>query len=552
MNLSGWILKKTGWTFKVNLEMPDKCIIVIAPHTSNWDFILGELGIHSVGMKAGFLMKDTWFFFPVGQLMKALGGIPVNRRQHGNLTQSIVEAFNATPRLAIGVTPEGTRSANPNWHKGAIFMARKGSNKEDIRAYIIQEFGYDLSRTCDQIRPTYHHVESCQQTVPEAITAFLEGTNFEDVIRTAVSLGGDCDTLTCIACGIAEAFYDVPKEMLLECKKRLPDDMLEVITRFMDCRKSSFHDPFLAGNELIEEAIDRFYMDSCKKNLVGVLEAIRQRMHADGHFMFPVVSSDDGKSFAFRTVQTKDGKEWVAAFTSPAEHEKGEPSEIVSNFIDIMLKEALTSDHSGFIINPWGKSFMLAKELIQMIFKADGDVEYTVPDDALTVDLLEDGSYLKKAIEICNRNRTQMNMLKLMKILRDSWVWVPCNAVMSETDNDAVLKMIQEAEENGGLDKLVGKTITNQDQIRMVPDILQNGDEFFFPVFSTAEDMGKYGESFSKVQRHFLEAVNLARNNKKKVTGIVINAFTEPFVMPMELLDIIAEMDSAIENPENE
>ena len=456
-------------------------------------------------------------------------------------------------RLTAEVThnhPEGIKGAEAT--ASAIFMARKGSNKEDIRAYIIQEFGYDLSRTCDQIRPTYHHVESCQQTVPEAITAFLEGTNFEDVIRTAVSLGGDCDTLTCIACGIAEAFYDVPKEMLLECKKRLPDDMLEVITRFMDCRKSSFHDPFLAGNELIEEAIDRFYMDSCKKNLVGVLEAIRQRMHADGHFMFPVVSSDDGKSFAFRTVQMKDGKEWVAAFTSPAEHEKGEPSEIVSNFIDIMLKEALTSDHSGFIINPWGKSFMLAKELIQMIFKADGDVEYTVPDDALTVDLLEDGSFLKKAIEICNRNRTQMNMLKLMKILRDSWVWVPCNAVMSETDNDAVLKMIQEAEENGGLDKLVGKTITNQDQIRMVPDILQNGDEFFFPVFSTAEDMGKYGESFSKVQRHFLEAVNLARNNKKKVTGIVINAFTEPFVMPMELLDIIAEMDSAIENPENE
>lgn len=456
-------------------------------------------------------------------------------------------------RLTAEVTHnhlEGIKGAEAT--ASAIFMARKGSNKEDIRAYIIQEFGYDLSRTCDQIRPTYHHVESCQQTVPEAITAFLEGTNFEDVIRTAVSLGGDCDTLSCIACGIAEAFYDVPKEMLLECKKRLPEDMLEVITQFMDCRKSSLHDPFLAGNELIEEAIDRFYMDSGKKNLVGVLEAIRQRMHADGHFMFPVVSSDDGKSFAFRTVQTKDGKEWVAAFTSPAEHEKGEPSEIVSNFIDIMLKEALTSDHSGFIINPWGKSFMLAKELIQMIFKADGDVEYTVPDDALTVDLLEDGSFLKKAIEICNRNRTQMNMLKLMKILRDSWVWVPCNAVMSETDNDAVLKMIQEAEENGGLDKLVGKTITNQDQIRMVPDILQNGEEFFFPVFSTAEDMGKYGESFSKVQRHFLEAVNLARNNEKKVTGIVINAFTEPFIMPMELLDIIAEMDSAIENPENE
>ena len=124
MNLSGWILKKSGWTFKVNLTMPDKCIIVIAPHTSNWDFILGELGIHSVGMKAGFLMKDTWFFFPMGSLLRSLGGIPVNRRQHGNLTQSIVEAFATTPKLAIGVTPEGTRSANPHWHKGAIFMAR--------------------------------------------------------------------------------------------------------------------------------------------------------------------------------------------------------------------------------------------------------------------------------------------------------------------------------------------------------------------------------------------------------------------------------------------
>ena len=71
-------------------------------------------------------------------------------------------------------------------------------------------FSYDLSRTCDEIRPGCHHVETCQQTVPEAFTAFLEGTVFEDVIRTAVSLGGDCDTLTCIAGSMAEAMYGVP------------------------------------------------------------------------------------------------------------------------------------------------------------------------------------------------------------------------------------------------------------------------------------------------------------------------------------------------------
>jgi len=454
-------------------------------------------------------------------------------------------------RLTAEVThnhPEGIKGAEAT--ASAIFMARTGSSKDEIKAYIIQEFGYDLSRTCDEIRPTYHHVESCQQTVPEAITAFLEGTDFEDVIRTAVSLGGDCDTLTCIACGIAEAFYDIPEELLLECKKRLPEDMLEVIARIMDCRKSSFHDPFLDGNKLIEEATDRFYTDSSKKNLIGVLEAIRQRMHADGHFMFPVVSSDDGDGFSFRTVQTKDGKEWVAAFTSPTEYAKGEPSEIISHFIDATLKKALDSDHAGFIINPWGKSFMLAKELIEMIFKADGDVEHTVPDDTITAALLENGSFLKKAVEICNRNRTQMNLIKLMKILRDSWVWIPCNAIMSAADTETMANKIKEAVEKGSLDVLVGSTITNQDEVHMIPDILQNGDDFFFPVFTTAEEMGEYGKDFSKIQEHFLTAVTLARNNKKKVTGIVINAFSEPFVIPEELFDIIAEMDSAIEPKE--
>ena len=73
------------------------------------------------------------------------------------------------------------------------------------RQYVEQTFGYDLSRTCDEIRPGYRHVETCQQTVPEAIIAFLESTGFEDALRNAVSLGGDSDTLACITGGIAEA-----------------------------------------------------------------------------------------------------------------------------------------------------------------------------------------------------------------------------------------------------------------------------------------------------------------------------------------------------------
>ena len=138
--------------------------------------------------------------------------------------------------------PEGIKGAEAT--ASAIYLARTGSSKEEIRDYIVREFGYDLSRSCDEIRPGYHHVESCQETVPEAVTAFLEGTDFEDVIRTAVSLGGDCDTLTCIAGSIAEAFYGVPILLEAECKARLPEELLEVLRRFDIARgrTEEFHD----------------------------------------------------------------------------------------------------------------------------------------------------------------------------------------------------------------------------------------------------------------------------------------------------------------------
>ena len=136
-------------------------------------------------------------------------------------------------RLSAEVThnhPEGIKGAEAV--ATAIFLARTGSSKAEIRAHIERKFHYCLSRTCDEIRPGYHHVETCQETVPEAITAFLEGESFEDVIRTAVSLGGDCDTLTCIAGSIAEGFYGVPETLRQQCRSRLPGELLEILTRF--------------------------------------------------------------------------------------------------------------------------------------------------------------------------------------------------------------------------------------------------------------------------------------------------------------------------------
>ena len=136
-------------------------------------------------------------------------------------------------RLTAEVThnhPEGIKGAESV--AAAIWLARRGSTKDEIRDYITREFGYDLSRTLDEIRPGYSFYATCQQSCPEAIIAFLEGNGFEDVIRKAVSLGGDSDTIACMAGAIAEAFYGIPDRFKSECKIRLPNDMIEILNRF--------------------------------------------------------------------------------------------------------------------------------------------------------------------------------------------------------------------------------------------------------------------------------------------------------------------------------
>ena len=150
-----------------------------------------------------------------------------------------LETVRHMARLSAEIThnhPEGIKGAEAT--ACGIFLARTGYSKAEIKEYIEILFDYDLSRTCDEIRPSYHHVESCQETVPEAITAFLEGSSFEDVIRTAVSLGGDCDTLTCIAGSIAEGFYGVPEELKQQCWERMPDSLRKILKRFEEAKHS--------------------------------------------------------------------------------------------------------------------------------------------------------------------------------------------------------------------------------------------------------------------------------------------------------------------------
>lgn len=129
--------------------------------------------------------------------------------------------------------PKGIRGAQAT--ALAVFLARRGWVKETIKEEISARFGYDLRRSLDEIRPNYAFDVSCQGSVPESIIAFLESTGFEDALRKAVSLGGDSDTMACIAGGISQAFYrEIPGEIVSEVWRRLPAEFLDIIDTFSE------------------------------------------------------------------------------------------------------------------------------------------------------------------------------------------------------------------------------------------------------------------------------------------------------------------------------
>ena len=117
----------------------------------------------------------------------------------------------------------------------AIFLARKGNSKQEIKMYIENKFGYDLNRTIHEIRPIYKFDISCQGSVPEAIIAFFESENFEDAIRIAISIGGDSDTIACMAGAISEAYYQsIPKEIIIKTNEYLPERFQNIIEVFQN------------------------------------------------------------------------------------------------------------------------------------------------------------------------------------------------------------------------------------------------------------------------------------------------------------------------------
>lgn len=128
--------------------------------------------------------------------------------------------------------PEGVKGAQAI--AASVFLCKEGKSKRSIMEYVERTFGYDLYRSIADIRPVYHFDVSCQGSVPEAIIAFLEGNSFEEVIRLAISLGGDSDTIGAMAGAIAACRYPIPEEIAARCNSLLTEDLREIKDRFCE------------------------------------------------------------------------------------------------------------------------------------------------------------------------------------------------------------------------------------------------------------------------------------------------------------------------------
>ena len=281
--------------------------------------------------------------------------------------------------------PEGIKGAEAT--ASAIFMARNGSSKEEIKKYIENEFHYDLNRTLDEIRPSYHMDETCQKTVPEAIIAFLEAKDFEDAIRNAVSLGGDTDTLGAITGSIAEAYYRIPEWLMTECRKRINRDMRVVLDDFNDALSNQ--DDFPDSNKMIEDAIDQYYVQNNKDGMLVFMKTLLISIEQGGELVVPYITTHSilseeqlnsiniGDAFTLNhdvklkleTVKDVKGNEWMGVFTSTNEMHKGSSGNVqINQSILSILKSVLDLEEvNGIVINPFGKHIQISKNMIALL-----------------------------------------------------------------------------------------------------------------------------------------------------------------------------------------
>jgi len=332
----------------------------------------------------------------------------------GWLYRTLEETLHAA-RLTAEVThnhPEGIKGAQAI--AAGIFLARAGADKTQIINCIADRFQYNLFRTLDRIRPTYGFYETCQKSVPEAIIAFYEGTDFEDVIRKAVCLGGDSDTIACMAGAIAEAYYGMPDEFREAALSRLDQPMRNLAHAFRSfCREHAGkpengwqeeiapkrEDPFLKNNPALEARIGEFYADTGSEDrLSAVFQALMVCMSRDGHVLVPTETPENAARvfdpetlrpgdelvlqedlhFTLIPASNADGTVFMPVFTSEAAMRQSglEGCSVLSMFLGQYMQQVLgMANAEGLVINPGGRAFLLRKDALGMLLREAGRVK---------------------------------------------------------------------------------------------------------------------------------------------------------------------------------
>ena len=399
------ILSKDFEFFHPNCEFTDDsvmtCAVAQALMDSSEDFSdLPEKTVRAMqrigrrypgcGYGASFI---HWMFSDDPQPYNSYGNGSAMRTSAVGWLYDSLERTREVAAAAAAVThnhPEGIKGAECT--AAVIYMARTGVPKDEIRSYVIREFGYDLSESLEQLRARHEHVESCQDSLPKALTSFFEGNSFEDVVRNAVSLGGDTDTLGAIAGAMGEAMYGVPAILFAECRARVTEDMLEVMDRFdkkigrgdMDARKNREQ-----KNRLIKDAVHELLKDDSNQKLSTLIRILVDRMHEGGTVDVPVIDKTNafgsidpekltiGGTFqleeeahlVIEKVRSERGRVMIPLYTDPEEYLKGAVSHITIEMpIFDLFKAAIVDEEANeIVINPFGEAYVLNGQLLGLI-----------------------------------------------------------------------------------------------------------------------------------------------------------------------------------------
>ncbi len=283
--------------------------------------------------------------------------------------------------------PEGIKGAECT--AAVMFLARTGKSKEEIKEYVIREFGYDLSRSVDELRPLHEHVESCQDSLPKALASFFEGDSYEDVVRNAVSLGGDTDTLAAISGAMADAMYGVPVGFITSAIDYLEINMLDMIEDFKEfLNNGNKYDPY-HDNKNIKLGAETFANERTEENLFSLFAALLGRMIENGEVPVAMVDVNnamdvdkimnltEGDTFSLNqemrlridTVGNGNGQEWIPLFTNEEEMNKQPMANIRINMpiTDVLKSAYYSEDVKGLVINPFGKALTMPKNILKLV-----------------------------------------------------------------------------------------------------------------------------------------------------------------------------------------